>query len=167
MGKPPSKSTIGKKIVSHVIESLKKKESMATIKQKMVIKKTLENLGNNKLQPLGKVMLETGYKKSVAKNPKILTESKAWKEFMEKYFPDEDLLKVHKEGLRASKIITSNTEPDKEYPDFAVRHKYLETGYKVKGKLKEDLEEEFPKTLDADIISAIEKIYGKDRPEDD
>ncbi len=55
---------------------------MATIKQAKAITKTLENIGNNNPQPTGQVMLESGYKKSVAKNPKILTDSNAWKEAM-------------------------------------------------------------------------------------
>ena len=55
---------------------------MPPIKQAKAITKTLENIGNNTIQPMGKVMLESGYKKSVAKNPKILTESKNWKEAM-------------------------------------------------------------------------------------
>ena len=52
---------------------------MATIKQKTAITKTFENLRNSKLKPMGEVMLESGYKRSVAEHPKILTESKAWK----------------------------------------------------------------------------------------
>ena len=55
---------------------------MATLKQQTAIKKTLENLGKNQIKPLGKVMIESGYKKSVAKNPKILTKSKAWEEVL-------------------------------------------------------------------------------------
>lgn len=38
--------------------------------------------------------------------------------------PDEDLVKVHKEGLSAT---------DGERPDYSVRHKYLDSAYKLKG----------------------------------
>ena len=55
---------------------------MATIKQKTAIKKTIENLRNNNPKPMGKIMLESGYKPSVAQHPKVLTESKAWVETM-------------------------------------------------------------------------------------
>ena len=42
--------------------------------------------------------------------------------------PDEDLLKVHKEGLKATSGIGDNTQVD-----YGVRHKYLDTAYKLKG----------------------------------
>ena len=46
---------------------------------------------------------------------------------MEIYLPDATLAKKHKEGLNATK--------DNLQPDFAVRHKYLETAYRVKGRM--------------------------------
>jgi hypothetical protein len=84
-------------------------------------------------------MLEAGYSKSYAKNPGKLKSTDIWKELTEKYLPDDDLLTTHREGLQATKRVTSPTEPDAVDPDYAVRHKYLETGYKIKGKLKEDI----------------------------
>jgi NAD-specific glutamate dehydrogenase len=55
---------------------------MATLKQKTAIKKTINNIKNKTLQPMGQVMLEAGYKESVSKKPQILTNSNAWKEAM-------------------------------------------------------------------------------------
>lgn len=52
--------------------------------------------------------------------------------------PDALLVKVHLEGLAASKKIykNNNESGEVEYvgtePDFAVRHKYLDSGYKAK-----------------------------------
>lgn len=57
--------------------------------------------------------------------------------------PDEDLLKVHLEGLKATRSqgvggMVLNTEKGEfghtniEVPDYAVRHKYLDTAYKIK-----------------------------------
>ena len=52
--------------------------------------------------------------------------------------PDKDLIKVHKEGLQAGKHIYKNNNETGEIddlgvePDYAVRHKYLETAYKIK-----------------------------------
>ena len=46
--------------------------------------------------------------------------------------PDEELIRVHLEGLKAIKRSTSLTEPDQIDPDYATRHKYLESGYKIK-----------------------------------
>lgn len=114
---------------------------MATIKQREAVKKTLENHGN-----VSKAMLEVGYSPNTAKNPKILTDSKGWQELMDKYLPDKDLAKVHRQGLKATK--------ETKFPDYAVRHKYLETGYKIKGRLKES--EQGSQTLI--LIAAQESI---------
>lgn len=52
--------------------------------------------------------------------------------------PDELLAQIHREGLFASKAIykevDGNHEKIDEEPDYAVRHKYLDTAYKIKGK---------------------------------
>ena len=53
---------------------------MATTKQKIAISKTYENLGKGNTKNIGEIMLESGYSKSVAKNPQNLTQSKAWQE---------------------------------------------------------------------------------------
>ena len=53
--------------------------------------------------------------------------------------PDELLEKVHLEGLQATRRTTikvlGEDDSDEEIlePDYAVRHKYLDTAYKVKG----------------------------------
>lgn len=56
--------------------------------------------------------------------------------------PDELLSKVHREGLEANRVISANitygdadekTNDFIEVPDHAVRHKYLESAYKLKG----------------------------------
>lgn len=105
---------------------------MATIKQKLAVVKIMENHGN-----VSKSMREVGYTGATAENPSNLTESKGFQELMEKYLPDKELMEVHKKGLKAT-IVRFTPEGDMiKVEDFATRHKYLETGYKVKGKLKE------------------------------
>jgi len=130
---------------------------MAILKHKKVFKKVLKGA------PISQAMREEGYALSTSRSTGHLTKTKGWKELKEKYLPDNDLLKVHKEGLKATKIITSPTEPDKEYPDYAVRHKYLETGYKVKGRLLTlpDFDEE-PQYYE-EIIQIIRRAYRFDR----
>lgn len=100
---------------------------MATLKQKKAAAITLENGG-----VVSSAMLEAGYSPAMAKNPQKLTESKGWQELLKDYLPDKTLIEVHQEGLLATKIVTSPTEPDSEVPDFPTRHKYLETAYKLK-----------------------------------
>lgn len=53
--------------------------------------------------------------------------------------PDKDLIRVHKEGLEAGKTIYKNNNTSGEIeevgyePDYATRHKYLDSAYKLKG----------------------------------
>lgn len=102
-----------------------------TNKQKAVAKKIVGSGGS---MTISQAMREVGYSEKTIDEPKKLTESKGWKELMETLLPDEKLLLRHAEGLDATKIHSSHTEPDREVPDYAVRAKYVELGYKVKGK---------------------------------
>lgn len=76
---------------------------MVTIKQKKTMKKLVENHGN-----ISKSMREAGYSKNTAKNPKNLTDSLGWDGLMEKYLPDKDLAKKHKELLNKKETIARN-----------------------------------------------------------
>jgi hypothetical protein len=105
---------------------------MPTLKQKRTFYKTLENGGN-----VSKAMSETGYSKAMIKNPQKLTESLGWIELTKEYLPDHELLQVHRDGLYATKIHSSLTEPDKIEDDWMARAKYLDMAYKVKGSYNE------------------------------
>lgn len=105
---------------------------MATVKQKLAVKKMVENGGN-----ASKAMRDAGYSPMTAKSPSKLTESKGWNELMEQYLPDIKVLEAHNQGLVATKIHTSHTEPDKEVPDTPTRLRAVELAYKVKGRLSD------------------------------
>ncbi len=51
--------------------------------------------------------------------------------------PDELLVQVHLEGLNASRTIKTEDDEIVE-PDYAVRHKYLDTAHKLKGTYAPD-----------------------------
>lgn len=53
---------------------------------------------------------------------------------IEEKLPDEELFQIHREGLYATKPYF-NDDGDKiaEDADYAIRHRYLDTAYKVKG----------------------------------
>lgn len=53
-------------------------------------------------------------------------------------FPNELLAKVHLEGLNASRELVKDGEVLVSIPDFAVRHKYLDSAYKLKGLYADD-----------------------------
>jgi len=96
---------------------------------KKVFEKTLENGGN-----ITKAMRDMKYSEATINNPKNITKTKSWEKLLED-IPDTKLVEVLNQGLEATMVKTSFTEPDKKLPDYSIRHKYLETGLKLKGKL--------------------------------
>lgn len=118
---------------------------MTKLKQKALAKKILNNPSIDEVT--SEDMVEVGYSPNT--RPHEVVESSAWQELMQKYLPDEKLATVHSEGLEATKpsnaaiLLTTDGKTVKaeeqgliETPDFATRAKYLELGYKIKGKLK-------------------------------
>lgn len=114
-----------------------------TLKQKTAAKKALENGGK-----ISTAMREAGYSPATAKTPQKLTQSKAWEEILEKYFPDSLLLDKGLEGLDATRAsnaailvqqdgttIKAEEQGLIEVPDYQTRHKYLETALKLKKRL--------------------------------
>jgi len=77
--------------------------------------------------------------------------------------PDELLVKTHLEGLKAGKHIYKNNNESGEIEDlgveadYATRHKYLESGYKVKGTFAPDKNINLNVNLD-DGLTEEEKI---------
>jgi hypothetical protein len=71
-------------------------------KQKLAIKKVMENRG----MAISKAMREVGYPDVTAKNPKNLTESKAWKEIMDEILPEEYVAEQHKKLFEMKNVQT-------------------------------------------------------------
>lgn len=104
---------------------------MATMRQELAIAKIAETGGN-----VGAAMRAAGYSKVSSNTPAKLLKSKGFEELMKKHLPDSMLARVHSDGLKATKYesqLTGRGESELvEVPDYAVRHKYLDTAYKVK-----------------------------------
>ena len=84
---------------------------------------------------------------------------------IEESLPDELLSKVHLEGLFADKGVYKTSDGKTwqrvdDEPDYSVRHKYLDTAYKLKGKYK-DINIEQQLIVNFSPISASK--YGIDR----
>lgn len=118
----------------------KKPKRKPTLKQKEAFVKYIEFHGN-----AYKAMRAAGYTHASALNAKNLTESSGFQALAEEVLPDNLLLKVHKEGLQASKVISAiitgkdadgGTNDFIEVPDHPTRHKFLETAYKIKNKIQ-------------------------------
>lgn len=112
------------------------------------VKKAIVNLGNSRTEE--EALVKAGFSPSYARSGQI-KKTKGWQELLEKHIPDKKLTKVLEEGLSATKRqgvggmaigikggeVESMGHTEKEVPDYAVRHKYLETGLKLKGKMKD------------------------------
>lgn len=122
---------------------------MATIKQQRAFKKVYEE---NKSPT--KAMKEVGYTEATTNNPKILTESDGWQELLKDQLPDKTLTKVHKQGLKAKK--NELDEYGKPVVDYGIRHKYLETAYKLKNRFEENVNK------DLDFRMIVEKYKKAD-----
>lgn len=135
---------------------------MPTIKQKKAFNKIIENRGN-----ISRGMIEVGYSKNSAKNPRNLTKSKGWKELIDTLLSDELLANKHKELLEATGIehmvfplgvtdkqivsllreancmakrfMHSDTQTHIWFfmPDNNARKAAIELAYKIKGKIRE------------------------------
>lgn len=108
---------------------------MASAKQKKALAILVESGGKT---PVGRAMVEAGYSPATAKTPQKLTESKAFSQIMEEAgITDIKLSEVLKDGLEATKAVVMGKESAESFvdvqPDYAIRHKYLETGLKMKG----------------------------------
>lgn len=83
------------------------------------------------------------------------------------YFTEEDLAKVHLEGLTATKKVFKNNnatgeiETVAEEPDYAVRHKYLDTAYKIKGSYAPE------KSINLNLNETSEELIDKSQSFDE
>ena len=106
---------------------------MPTIKQKKAYSNLVGNGGN-----VTQAMKDANYSLNTVHSPSKLTKSKGFQELLEKGVKDKHLIKTLKEGLLATKLVQRNNVSSKkietiEFPDYATRHKYFETGLRLKG----------------------------------
>lgn len=104
-----------------------------SMKQTKAIEYALENGGN-----ISQAMLKAGYSPATAKTPQKLTQSQAFQRAMEKAgISEAKLAERLNEGLDATKAVVMGKESSDSFvdvqPDFAIRHKYIETAIKLKG----------------------------------
>lgn len=108
---------------------------MATTKQKRAAEILVGSGGD---MTVTKAMREAGYSEATINTPQKLTESKAFALILEEAgVTDIKLSEVLRDGLGATRVVVMGKESNESFvdvqPDFAIRHKYLETGLKMKG----------------------------------
>jgi len=109
-------------------------------RHKLLLKQLSENIRNG--MTMEQAMVSVGYTPSYAKTSTRLKNSDSWQELIKQNLPDEMLVKVHKQGLNATTKKPHLVDRDdkgrpiyeyKKEEDYSVRHKYLDTAYKLKG----------------------------------
>lgn len=109
-----------------------------TLKQLKAHKEMVENG-----RTASAAMRAAGYSAAMASHPERLTRSQGFMMLMDKIgLTDEKLSRKLDEGLEATKAVVMGGKSEESFvdiqPDYAVRHKYLETGLRLKGLGKQD-----------------------------
>ena len=147
----------------------KSKKKPLNIRERKFVKSIIEG------KSAAQAMRDAGYSERMAKScasEKLVKTSETIQQLMEKKgLTDDYLLQGLLEGTKATKnisciVIAPNGEGQKdansmtrdfvEVADFPTRHKYLETGFKLKGHLRDKLD------ISGDIIVEVVKFGAKD-----
>jgi hypothetical protein len=131
-----------------VASAKRKANRIKEIKTRMVFDKVMTGT------KIKNAMIESGF--GDKPNPHALTRTKTWKALMDEFVPDDLLVNTLKSGLGATKYDSEAGERE----DFSVRHKYLETGLKLKGKLK-DPDERANNTINFFGADQLRRIAGR------
>ncbi len=102
-----------------------------------------ENIIADKPRSVGAILQEAGYSKSTALRSTQVTRAEGFLAVLEQAgITDDKLAQVLNDGLTASKAVVMGVKSEESFvdvqPDYAVRHKYLETGLRLKGHGKVD-----------------------------
>ncbi len=146
------------------------------LRHKLLLQKALKNGGR-----LAPAMRELGYSEATINSPKNITQTDSWQELLKRHIPESKLAQKLDEGLEANKQLAKSPVFKKdaptsqsahelptaldgnfiEVPDFAVRHKYLETALKVSGKIieKKDI------TTDGEKLEALQVVIVEEMHE--
>jgi len=106
-----------------------------TIKQKKAVDMLLENVKDKKPKPTSAILTQAGYGKIALQPGRVTGATGFQKALLDAGVTDDKLTKVIDEGLAAKKLWGKNAI---EYPDYSVRHKFLETSLRIKGLIKDD-----------------------------
>ena len=116
------------------MKTKERKQQQPTILQKKALTKITEQLKNNQRVSISQVMRAVGYSESSATKPSNLTKSKAWKNMLEEYFPDDFLLKEHRGIIKQNKDKRTKLSAISEI--YKLKDKYPAQKFKL-GALKE------------------------------
>jgi hypothetical protein len=117
-------------------------------------------------------MVNAGYSPATARTPHELTNSKAWRELVEKHLSDEFLAKKHKELLnkKETRIVFNHqlgefVSETTDQPDTQAVSKGLDMAYKLKGKYAPEKSVSVRITATADVPQSPEALKLKEEYE--
>lgn len=126
----------------------KQRKSPVAIKHARVLSNMVENGGKSgKINTISKAARKAGYSEAYIRSGKF-QKTKAWGELINDVLPEDELLAVHQQGLNAVKkeqILVGRDKKGRpvyrmvEIEDYSVRHKYLDTAYKLKKQYTTDI----------------------------
>lgn len=107
---------------------------MSSLRQQIAVKKLSEIIGNSKGQKnisMGRILREAGYSGETSKTPQLVTESKGFKEELNRLMSDKTIIKTHGELFGAVKL--NKMTFDNNLSDIQIK-KIIESaaGYKVR-----------------------------------
>ncbi len=111
---------------------------------KKVFEKVVENGGN-----VTKAMRELKYSENTINTPQKVTETKSWEMLLDEYLPESLIVKTHKEAFSAKR--------DGNKPDWQIRMKASELGYKVRGRLIDRGEIEIKSLKGSIVVNEADK----------
>lgn len=123
-------------------------------KEKAFVKEYISN-GNNSKRAAMKVLPHIKEDSANVMGHRLLRSVKE-KNVFDEYLPEDLLAKIHREGLEAGHKIFKNNNATKQVeevgfePDYATRHRYLDSAYKLKGSYAP--EKSVNVNVNADII---------------
>lgn len=125
-----------------------KPKGVVAIRHTTVLKNMVENGGKKgKVSSVSKAARKVGYSEAYVRSGK-LQKTLSWGRSVAMELPNEDLLAVHREGLKATTQEARITGWDKlgkpiykivKVPDYATRLRYLDAAYKITRKYNDDI----------------------------
>ncbi|MBI4136850.1 hypothetical protein HY469_02195, partial [Candidatus Roizmanbacteria bacterium] len=140
-------------------------------RHKVLFSRISENVGKGKPTSLRQAAIEMGYSESYADSGH-LQQTRSWEVQRDQILTPEKLLKVHNEGLEATrkinKIVGRDEEGHPEYElvgieDYATRHKYLDSAYKLRGNYDNTstIKHEFGHLSDGELEAELSGVISR------
>lgn len=100
----------------------KLKRSYSTNKQQRAIAIIKKNIKSGKIESNKSILIKAGYEPAyVEENSTKIIKTKSFQELLDKYIPEKDLTKKHKELLKASTVL-SDYDFDSKLTDAEIKH---------------------------------------------